>query len=68
MFKLDEAAEGKPVQNPGTLLKPGVVNGHHLICSKVLGASRKVKVHMNAHILFQVPFFYPSIVDIVNSH
>lgn len=57
MFKLDEAAEGKSVQNPGAMLKLGVVYECRLICSVVLGASRKVKVHMNARMLFQVPFF-----------
>lgn len=57
MLKLDEAAEGKSVQNPGTMLKFGVVYECCLICSNVLGASRKVKVHVNAHMLFQVPFF-----------
>jgi len=58
MFKLDEAAEGKSVQNPETVLRPGVVYECHITCSKVLGASRKLKVHMNAHILFQVPLFF----------
>lgn len=56
MLKLDEAAEGKSVQNPGTMLKLGVQECH-LICSNVFGVSRKVKVCMDAHMLFQVPFF-----------
>lgn len=56
MLKLDEAAEGKSVQNPGTMLKFGVYECC-LICSYVLGASRKAKVHVNARMLFRVPFF-----------
>lgn len=56
MFRLDEAAEGKFVQNT-TMLKLDVVYERHLICSVVLGATRKVKVHMNACMFFQVPSF-----------
>lgn len=63
MFKLDEAAEGKSVQNPGTMLKLGVVYECHFICSIVLGASRKVKdTHECSHVisssLFSLPVLY----------
>lgn len=64
MLKLDEAAEGKSVQNPGTVQKFGVVYECHLVCSNVLGASRKVKVCVNIRKLFQVPSFTLPVLSI----
>lgn len=54
MSELDEAAEGKSLQSPETVLRPSGVYECHHTCSSVLGASRR-QVHMNAHLLSHVP-------------
>lgn len=58
MFKLDEAAEGKSVHNPETMLRPAVVYECRLACSNVLGASRKLKVRVNARIYSKFIFLF----------
>lgn len=71
MFKLDEAAEGKFVQNPETMQRPGVVYECHLTCSHVwVPVENEKYTWMLTWYSKLVPFFFSplSIVHTVSFH